>query len=231
MVALLLLVIGAFGGLLVAVESGRIDIEALSGWPTGAVVIGTLIMLYVASLYRAGGAEQRFSRALASVALLVVAGFGVEVLRGNPPDLIANLILLSKDSASSTVDAWNAPASVRIRRGDDGAFTAHAEVNGIAMPMLLDSGAATIVLRRTDAERAGVDVRNLDFDTPLKTANGTSYVAPARLKSVSIGPLALSDVEALVAKPGTLNESLLGMSFLRRLRSYQVAGNFVTLRQ
>jgi aspartyl protease family protein len=168
---------------------------------------------------------------LDSVALIVVAGFGVEVLRGNPPDLIANLILLSKDSAGSTTDARNAPASVRIRRSDDGAFTAHTEVNGVAIPMLLDSGAATIVLRRTDAERAGVDVKNLDFDTPLKTANGTSYVAPTRLKSVSIGPLALSDVEALVAKPGTLNESLLGMSFLRRLRSYQVAGNFVTLRQ
>jgi aspartyl protease family protein len=231
MIALLVLVIAAFGGLLIAVESGKVSIEALSGWPTGAVVIGTLIMLYVASLYRSGGAEQRFSRALASIALLVVAGFGLEILRSNPPDLIANLVLFSKADASGPADMRNVPASVRIRRGDGGAFTAHAEVNGVAMPMLLDSGAAAIVLRQTDAERAGVDVKSLTFDTPLKTANGTSYLAATRLKSVSIGPLVLSDVEALVAKPGTLNENLLGMSFLRRLRSYQVAGNFMTLRQ
>ncbi len=100
------------------------------------------------------------------------------------------------------------------------------------MPLLVDSGAATVVLRQSDAEKAGIDVRSLTFDTPLKTANGTSYLAPVRLKSVRIGHIvAVDDVEALVAKPGTLNENLLGMSFLRRLASYEVAGDFVTLRQ
>jgi aspartyl protease family protein len=97
--------------------------------------------------------------------------------------------------------------------------------------MLIDSGAATVVLRQSDAERAGIDIRNLSFDTALKTANGTSYLATTRLKSLRVGPLVIDDVEALVAKPGTLNESLLGMSFLRRLRSYAVTGDFVTLRQ
>ena len=41
----------------------------------------------------------------------------------------------------------------------------------------------------------------------------------------------MDDVEALVARAGTLNENLLGTSFLRRLASYEVAGNFATLRQ
>jgi aspartyl protease family protein len=40
----------------------------------------------------------------------------------------------------------------------------------------------------------------------------------------------MMDVEALVAKPGNLKESLLGMSFLRRLRSYEFSGDFLTLR-
>ena len=97
--------------------------------------------------------------------------------------------------------------------------------------MLIDSGSATVVLRQSDAEKAGIDIKNLAFDTPLKTANGTSYMASVRLKSVRIGPLSMGDVEALVAKPGTLNENLLGMSFLRRLTSYEVTGDFVTLRQ
>jgi aspartyl protease family protein len=119
---------------------------------------------------------------------------------------------------------------VRIRKLADG-FIATSEINGQSMSALVDSGAATVVLRQSDAERAGIDVRSLTFDTPLKTANGTSYLAPVRLKSVRIGDIVADDVEALVAKPGTLNENLLGMSFLRRLTSYEVAGDFVTLRQ
>lgn len=99
------------------------------------------------------------------------------------------------------------------------------------MTMRIDNGSATVVLRQSDAEKAGIDVSNLAFDTPLKTANGTSYLAPVRLKSVRIGPLAIDDVEGLVARPGTLNENLLGTSFLRRLASVELTANFATLRQ
>ncbi len=65
---------------------------------------------------------------------------------------------------------------------------------------------------------------------PINTANGTTFAAPVRLSKVSIGPLAIENVEALVAKPGTLDESLLGMSFLSRLRSYEVSGDYLTLK-
>jgi aspartyl protease family protein len=37
-------------------------------------------------------------------------------------------------------------------------------------------------------------------------------------------------VEALVAQPGAMTQSLLGMSFLSRLRSYEFTGDFLTLR-
>ena len=37
-------------------------------------------------------------------------------------------------------------------------------------------------------------------------------------------------VDALVAQPGALTQSLLGMSFLSRLRSYEFSGDFLTLR-
>jgi aspartyl protease family protein len=51
-----------------------------------------------------------------------------------------------------------------------------------------------------------------------------------RLNAVAIGPLDRKDVDALVAQPGTLTQSLLGMSFLSRLRSYEFSGDFLTLR-
>ena len=42
--------------------------------------------------------------------------------------------------------------------------------------------------------------------------------------------IVVEGVDALIAKPGALKESLLGMSFLRRLRSYEFSGDFLTMR-
>ena len=76
----------------------------------------------------------------------------------------------------------------------------------------------------------GIDVEALRYSVPVQTANGTSYAASVRLRSRTVGHIALTDIEALVAKPGALKENLLGMSFLSRLRSYEFSGEFLTLR-
>jgi len=230
MFAMLLLVVAALGGLLLIVVFGGVTLDALSGWPIAGIVIGALIFLYLATHY-GGHGEKRLGRLPLLIALLGIAALGVEALRTNPPALLESLLASVKPNEDANLLEHSAPASVRIRRGGDGSFVANSEVNGEAMPLLIDSGSATVVLRQSDAEKAGIDIKSLAFDTPLKTANGTSYLAPTRLKSVRIGPIDIDDVEALVAKPGTLNENLLGMSFLRRLTSYEVAGDFVTLRQ
>ena len=52
--------------------------------------------------------------------------------------------------------------------------------------------------------------------------------ARVRLNKVAIGPLDRDQVDALVAQPGALTQSLLGMSFLSRLRSYEFSGDFLT---
>jgi aspartyl protease family protein len=120
--------------------------------------------------------------------------------------------------------------AVRVRRRTDGHFMARVEVNGAPVSMLVDTGASTVVLRPADAERAGIDVKRLNFSVPVQTANGTTYAAPARLRAITIGGIEIRDVEALVSKPGNLKESLLGMTFLKRLRSYEFSGDFLTLR-
>lgn len=120
--------------------------------------------------------------------------------------------------------------AVRLRRQDNGHFVARGAVNGAALSLLVDTGASTVVLKPADAERIGIDTSALSFTTPVSTANGTTFAAPVRLKSVAVGPLEVRDVEALVAMPGALNENLLGMSFLKRLRSYEFSGDFLTLR-
>jgi aspartyl protease family protein len=96
--------------------------------------------------------------------------------------------------------------------------------------MLIDTGASTVVLKPADAQRLGIDVDRLKYTVPVQTANGTTYAAHVRLRTLTLGPISLNDVEALVAKPGTLKENLLGMSFLSRLRSYEFTTDMLTLR-
>lgn len=120
--------------------------------------------------------------------------------------------------------------SVRIVRRRDGHFVARVAVNGASVPMLVDTGASTVVLRQSDARKLGIDTTRLRFSVPVQTANGLAYTAPVRLAVVNIGNITLVSVEALVAQPGVLKESLLGMSFLSRLRSYEFSGQYLTFR-
>ena len=105
-----------------------------------------------------------------------------------------------------------------------------ASANGAKINMVVDTGASTIVLNPSDAARAGIKVEGLRYSVPVQTANGTSFAARVVLKNVSIGPVSINNVDALIAKRGALRESLLGMSFLSRLRSYEFSGDFLTLR-
>lgn len=129
------------------------------------------------------------------------------------------------------VDARTAgERAVRIRRRGDGHFVARTLINGANVNMLVDTGASTVVLRAVDARQMGLAIDKLSYTVPVQTANGTAYAAAVRLRNVGIGPIVLDSVEALVAKPGALKESLLGLSFLRRLRSYEFSGDFLTMR-
>jgi aspartyl protease family protein len=96
--------------------------------------------------------------------------------------------------------------------------------------MIVDTGASSIVLRPEDARKAGIDPDTLTYRIPVMTANGRTVAARVLIDTVAIGPLDRTKVEALVARPGALTQSLLGMSFLSRLRSYEFSGDFLTLR-
>jgi len=119
--------------------------------------------------------------------------------------------------------------AVRVRRRANGHFVVKGSVNGAPVAMLVDTGASQVVLTTDDARRAGVDISALRYEIPVQTANGTGYAAVIRIKSLSVGGIKRNGVEAMVARPGALRESLLGMSFLKDLR-YEFSGEFLTLR-
>ncbi len=94
--------------------------------------------------------------------------------------------------------------------------------------MLVDTGATDVVLSPGDAKRLGFDPETLDYSKSYRTANGTVYGAPVRLKSMSVGSIKIENVRASV-NSADMNRSLLGMSFLERLSGYEVSEGRLTL--
>lgn len=119
---------------------------------------------------------------------------------------------------------------VELRAGQGGHFVVTAEVNGQPVDFLVDTGASDIVLSPADAARLGYPPENLSFTRQYTTANGIGRGAPIRLDSVAVGPIAFSGVPASVNE-APMAESLLGMTFLRRLDSYEVRGDVLILRR
>jgi len=138
--------------------------------------------------------------------------------------------LVPAGTALTVDDGERGEQAVRIRRIGSGQFVAKTRVQGVSIKMLVDTGASTVVLTQSDAIRIGVDISSLRYLVPVQTANGTTQAARVQLRDISVGIVGLNRVEALIAKPGALHQSLLGMSFLSRLRSYEFSGDFLTLR-
>jgi aspartyl protease family protein len=130
------------------------------------------------------------------------------------------LLLLAASPASAGTAA--------LERGEDGHWTAESRVNGRRVEMLVDTGATMVSLTQADARAIGIDVRRLEFDERVRTASGTARAALVKLDRVQIGGVRVREVEALVIEKG-LSTSLLGMSFLGRLESFQVRGQTLRL--
>jgi aspartyl protease family protein len=108
-------------------------------------------------------------------------------------------------------------------------YIREVRVNEALVPMVLDTGASTIVLTQDDAKAAGLPLALLDYTVSIDTANGRTHAAPLKIKLIAIGDIEEHSVDALVAQAGTLRTSLLGMSFLNRLQSWEVRGTHLVL--
>ncbi len=117
-----------------------------------------------------------------------------------------------------------------ISRGANHLFYLTAQVDGVPVEMLVDTGASHINLSYDDAKRAGFDPEKLYFGTPVSTANGMGFVSRVRLHELQIGDWHLSDVPAFVAQEDMLSTSLLGMSALNTFASWRVEGNQLILK-
>jgi len=118
--------------------------------------------------------------------------------------------------------------NISFRADISGHYFVRAEVNGVPIVFMVDTGATDVAITQKDAARIGLKVAELHYDMPYDTANGTAYGARVSLNSVEIGPIKVSNIKGSVLPEG-LNFSLLGMSFLNRLSGYKVVDGVLTL--
>lgn len=109
-----------------------------------------------------------------------------------------------------------------LKAGAGGHFVTKAEINNRSVAVLVDTGASAVALSYEDAENVGLRPSSLDFNIPVSTANGVGKAAQVKLREVEIDSVRVNNVDGLVLQKGVMNGTLLGMSFLSRLRSFSV---------
>jgi aspartyl protease family protein len=126
----------------------------------------------------------------------------------------------SAEAAQPPSPAAQANAPGVIAKASDGHYWANGQVNGAQVRFLVDTGATAVALTAQDAQRLGIKPEKLDFAYRVVTAGGQARAASVKLASVSVAGATLTDVDALVIDRG-LDTSLLGMTYLGRLSSFQ----------
>lgn len=164
-----------------------------------------------------------------AVGLVLVGGYSYRAEMRQISDRILGELDPARGQAVPGQDN-TAGGTMLFTMADDGQFHIEGTVGGVPVRFILDTGASDVMLTPADARRLGFDPAALAYTRNYVTANGTVMGAPVVLTNLDIGPIHMNDVAASVLeKPGDM--SLLGMSFLRRLKGYQVQGSNLILTQ
>jgi aspartyl protease family protein len=169
---------------------------------------------------------------LGSKALLVIDGAAPKALAAGQEHLGVKLVSVVGDLAvveikgkRSNLRVGDAPVSVGGSAGTGGGtkitlpmssgghFMANGTVNGRAIQFMVDTGASSVALGMSDAQRLGIDFQK---GTPVRmnTANGVAQGWRVKLNSVRVGDVEVYEVDAVVGP--NMPFALLGNSFLSR---------------
>lgn len=111
------------------------------------------------------------------------------------------------------------PKEHRVYVDVDGMYQTTGSINGFPVSFLVDTGASTVVLNAREGRRLGLDYRMKGEIVSVVTASGVERGYQVRLRSVKVGQIELTNVEATVVDGPFPPTALLGMSFLGRLES------------
>jgi aspartyl protease family protein len=223
-----ILLFGLGLGLLVLVA--RHDTATIAGlWPRefSSLVVYTVLLVFVGSAVIAIF-RRRWLHALESallwviVAVLLMVGYTYRFDLREVGDRVLAEVIPGRPAARGK--------TVEIARSRGGEFAVAVRINGVSIPMMLDTGASSVVLTQEAAKAAGLPLQVLSYSVNVETANGRAHAAPVTIDRLAVGNIVERSIPALIAQPGQLRTSLLGMSFLNRLEGWEVRGDRLVMR-
>jgi aspartyl protease family protein len=162
----------------------------------------------------------------AMIILVLALGYSYRQEIETMSERVLSELLISRPATISTGPG----ATVQVARARGGDFMAQAQVNGAAVNMLIDTGASSVVLTQEAAKAANLPLDLLKYDVAIETASGRTHAAAVVIDRIAVGGILERRVPALVSAPGELKTSLLGMSFLNRLKSFEIGGGRLLMR-
>jgi len=192
--------------------------------------LGALALVIGAGILRSGRSFGTAARQFGGWAVIVLALIAGYQYRYELQDFASRVTAGLVPGSPLALGTQDGRATVALDKGTSGHFEARIQVDGHPVLALVDTGATTTVLTAQDAGAAGIDLSTLNYTVPVATANGVTRAAAVRVGELSIGAISRRNVTVLVAAPGTLPQSLLGMNFIGSLSGFDVRGDRMVLR-
>ena len=212
-----LVIAAAIGGLVVALARAFPEARLAGGdWANVGYLVTLLLLLTAgASRLQRGALGQHLRHAAIWAGIVAVLALGAayrEELAG-----VASRVRLA--FSGGTPVALSA-RELAVPQNEAGAYVVIGKVNGQKVRFIVDTGATDTVLSPDDARRIGIPVDALRFVREIETANGVGRSAPYTAERLEVGPVRFDDFEMAVNQ-APMSASLLGMSFLSRLESFE----------
>ena len=95
----------------------------------------------------------------------------------------------ASSTISDSLQQRESAYAVQIPRGSNGEFAVQARINGVVAPMVVDTGATSVVLTYETAKAIGLPLELLNYDVDVQTAGGHTKAARLWLDRMAVGKL------------------------------------------
>jgi len=227
---ILMLVIGA-GLVLLMLNDSAGSTFGVDNYDFGQLIwLGAFGALVGAGILRSGRPLGDMARNLGTWAAIVLALIAGYQYRYELQDIASRVSAGLIPGSPLALGVDNGRPTVTLDKADNGHFEARIMVNGTPIRAVVDTGATSTVLTSEDAQAAGFNPAALSFTIPVSTANGMARAAAVKTDEVAIGGIVRKDMPVMIAAPGMLAQSLLGMNFMGSLSGFDVRGDRMILR-
>lgn len=140
---------------------------------------------------------------------------------------IVNPRRADRDAAPLSASAVSGQGTT-LDRAPDGHFYADAQVNGVTVHFLVDTGASGVALSAADARRVGLPFFSSEFTAVGRGASGEVRGKLVTLDRVTLGGKSVDNVGGAILEGSEM--SLLGQSFLSRMGTIEMTPDRMVIR-